>query len=90
MWSPNSHFFPNVSPGTVVQCEFNYSGNKVIKNVSAGCGCTTAIQNGKRINASLKTSIPDYLDTMQMSKTITVKYEDDTTDVLTINANVVR
>ena len=89
-WSPKVHYFADVKSGTKVTGTFVYKGIKKIKNISTSCGCTTAVHNNEKLDFTWNVNLAEYMVEGEMSKTISVEYEDNTKDVLTIKAHVKR
>lgn len=92
MWKPSILVFNNVKGGKSVKGSFIYMGGKKIKVVTSGCGCTSVINDGDRIDVSMNTSFPTSVDAdiYTQSKNITVTFTDNTKDILTISANLIK
>lgn len=89
-WEATSIDKGTVKQGIKLLYEFIYNGDKVIKDVTASCGCTAAKSDGNKIKATLSTSVPNHLNEVQYKKKITVTFADGSSNELFLLAKVIR
>ena len=83
-------FYP-VAPGSDQEFSFKYLGTTPIKSIVPSCGCTSVKNTDGEITGTLKVA-KDFSyakDRMvEISKSISIHFEDDTTQVLTVQCKV--
>jgi len=92
MWNKTVHDFGNAKPKTTIEATFKYSGALTISEIVVACGCTTSKYNKGSNEVILKyttTDIPKHLEklgqkTMEVAKTATVTFDDNSKQVLFI------
>lgn len=90
MWNKTIHDFGEVKPKQALKFVFQYNGEKKIVHVHPSCGCTAAALAGNSVTVNYEApAVPSHLkamgqNTQDFSKTIKVKFDDGTQDVLTI------
>jgi hypothetical protein len=92
MWDTKVYDFGEVKPKTKVKTEFNYLGDKEIIEIKAACGCTLVDYkkgSNKVILDYTAGDFPNHLKNTEtkkvdVSKTATVKYKDNSEDILMI------
>jgi hypothetical protein len=90
MWDKKVYDFGDVKPKTKVKAEFNYLGDKEIIEIKAACGCTLIDYkkgSNKVILDYTAGDFPNHLKNtetkkVEVSKTATVKYKDNSEDIL--------
>jgi hypothetical protein len=90
MWDKKVYDFGDVKPNTKVKAEFNYLGDKEIIEIKAACGCTLVDYkkgSNKVILDYTAGDFPNHLKNTEtkkvdVSKTATVKYKDNSEDIL--------
>ncbi len=92
MWENTVIDLGDVSPNSVHEVEFKYSGDKLIDTEKAGCGCTVPLvtETGVTVKYSAG-AIPKYLvrtNTLQKKSDITVTFKDNSVNILTIKCNL--
>lgn len=92
MWTPLIYEMKEIALNSKVQGNFIYSGDKKIASVSTSCGCTTTRTSDNELSFTYTapTSFLGTGDRMDVSKVITVTYDDLTKDHLTIRGFVKR
>jgi hypothetical protein len=88
MFDSNSKNFGNVKLGTTLFHTFTYLGDKGIRNVTSGCGCITESKEGNKISVSFQPKLPLNKTSHLVIKTLTVIFNDLTSEVLTLKAKV--
>jgi hypothetical protein len=93
-WNKTTVHFGNIIEGETLSFSFKYSGTKKYKSHSTSCGCTTGNWINNTLQATFKpkdvpvailaTGVNNYIST----KFITVFWQDNTSDKLTLIANV--
>jgi hypothetical protein len=92
MWDKTVHDFGETKAKTKVKATFKYLGELTIKEIKVACGCTTSNYNKGSNEITLEyttTTIPKHLEklgqkTMEVAKTATVTFDDNSTQVLFI------
>ena len=92
MWNKTVHDFGTTKPKTIIEAIFKYSGALTISEIVVACGCTTSKYNKGSNEVILKyttTDIPKHLEklgqkTMEVEKTATVTFDDNSKQVLFI------
>jgi len=89
MWSKLEHDFGDIQPGKISTI-FTYFGPKSIKKVYASCGCTSHKESDTEGNVDIEITFNarEKRKPYTSTKHITVTFEDGTSDVLKISANV--
>jgi hypothetical protein len=90
MWDKKVYDFGDVKSKTKVKAEFNYLGDKEIIEIKAACGCTLIDYkkgSNKVILDYTAGDFPNHLKNtetkkVEVSKTATVKYKDNSEDIL--------
>jgi hypothetical protein len=90
MWDKKVYDFGNIKPKTKVKAEFNYLGDKEIIEIKAACGCTLIDYKKGSNKVTLEYTAGDFPNHLkntetkkvEVSKTATVKYKDNSEDIL--------
>jgi hypothetical protein len=90
MWDKKVYDFGNIKPKSVVKVDFNYLGDKEIIEIKAACGCTLINYKKGSNKVTLEYTageFPNHLKNtetkkVEVSKTATVKYKDNSEDIL--------
>lgn len=84
-WKSSVYDLGEIKAGTTNAAEFDYVGNKTIRNIHPSCGCTNAQFNPatKKLSVSYKNSTNSGVN---ISKHINVSYTDGTYETLNIKA----
>lgn len=90
MWDKKVYNFGEVKPKTKVKAEFNYLGDKEIIEIKAACGCTLVDYKKGSNKVMLDYTAGDFPNHLKntetkkvdVSKTATVKYKDNSEDIL--------
>jgi hypothetical protein len=90
MWDKKVYDFGNVKPKSVVKVDFNYLGDKEIIEIKAACGCTLVDYKKGSNKVTLEYTAGDFPNHLkntetkkvEVSKTATVKYKDNSEDIL--------
>ena len=86
-WNKQLHDFGTVSKGAVLKTEFEYLGNKQIKEIEPTCNCVGFKLEDNCLQ--LKWNVKQYAEvSYQGSKTVMVIYDDLTLDDLTLTAYI--
>lgn len=96
MWDKVTHDFGKVKPNTTVKATFTYNGKAQIIQVVASCGCTLVdYKKGSNLIEAEYTSpsFPPHLEKAgitesNISKSITVTFDDRSEQVLIIKATL--
>jgi hypothetical protein len=88
MFDSKEKNFGNVKLGTTLFHTFKYLGDKGIRSVSSGCGCITETKHGNDISVSFQPKLPFNKTSHLVIKTLTVVFNDLTSEVLTLKAKV--
>lgn len=96
MWNTTEFDFNIITPGTKVEANFYYEGDKEIEKVKVSCGCTLAKFNKKEkvINAVYTAGeLPKYMVEkgiieFQVNKSVFVTYTDGEEETLKIKGTV--
>lgn len=91
-WNRIVYNYGTVKPKTEIVAKFEYYGDKEIKSVEVQCGCTVSDWKKGSNSVTLKYTAPDVpkhlvssgVKTFSSTKTATVKFEDNSTQVLTL------
>ena len=86
-WDKKLHDFGTVPKGCTLKTEFEYLGNKQIKEIEPTCNCVGFILEGNCLKVKWnvkKVAVVSY----QSNKTVMVVYEDGTLDDLTLTAYI--
>lgn len=96
MWDKTVFDFGKVKPKTKINAEFTYGGTKKIKEIKASCGCTLVdYKKGSNI-CKLEYTAADISNHLKreghneqtITKSVTVKYDDNTEEMLYIRGVV--
>jgi hypothetical protein len=89
MWNTEKHNFGDVIAGSEVSFLFQYSGDKIIKEAIPSCGCSSVELRGQGIRLTYTAPhLPPGVNELNFEKYLTIKYTDDTQQVLTIHGVV--
>ena len=91
-WDRKSINFGEVAAGSSQDFTFKYLGNKTIRKVNSSCGCTVTTTKNNLISGTWSIA-QDFSGVknnrmVPSSKTLTVLFEDSTTETLTISATI--
>lgn len=90
-WNRVSLDFGVVAPNSQQDYSFTYLGKNKITQVNTSCGCTSAIVENKKVQGSWSVA-SDWSQSTQTniktSKTVSVVFEDGSTQILSLNATV--
>lgn len=93
-WNRSTRHFGDIEEGETLSFSFKYFGNKKYKSHSASCGCTTGVWINNSLQVLFKPKdvpadiINSGVDNYISKKFITVYWDDNTSDRLTLIAIV--
>jgi hypothetical protein len=97
MWDKKVYDFGDAKPKSVIKVDFNYSGTKDIVEIKAACGCTLIDYSKGSNKVTLEYTVGDFPNHLKntetkkvdVSKTATVKYKDNSEDILMLRGYIV-
>lgn len=96
MWDKKTYDFGDAKPKSVIKVDFNYSGTKDIVEIKAACGCTLIDYKKGSNKVTLEYTVGDFPNHLKnkskkvdVSKTATVKYKDNSEDILMLRGYIV-
>lgn len=88
MFDSKEKNFGNVKLGTTLFHTFTYLGDKGIRSAGSACGCISEKKEGNKISVSFQPKLPLNKTSFLVIKTLTVVFNDLTSEVLTLKAKV--
>lgn len=83
-WNKTTHDFGLVNKGEKKLFVFEYYGDVPIKTAKGSCSCQATLVKGNKVQAEVTFK----KSSLSVSKRVTVIFEDDTRDLLTLKAKV--